>query len=173
MSITPSATMPVDSVVLAWDGVGFNGRPIRSTWEEMVSVIVCGESGSGKTWTVVFLCTQAVRSGVLLALADPHAGNPQSLYSRLAPLAPHFWHPPATNKAACLKLALQVRDELRRRVQEGERLALEGKEWTLAIHGDRPIVLVMDEFNALMRTHKAKLGDITKEISEEGRKFLL
>lgn len=159
-------------VLLAWDGVGFaSGRPVRSTWEDMCHVIVCGESGSGKTWTVVFLVTQGVRASMKVALCDPHAGNRDSLYSRLAPLAPHFWRPAATNKAACLKLALQVRDELRRRIAEGERLLLEGKEWTLATHGDSPILWVQDEFNSLMRTHKSKLGDIVKEVSEEGRKF--
>lgn len=160
-------------LLLAWEGSPRRGRGVRGTWDEIVSMIVCGETGSGKTWTVVSYCTQAVRSGMLLAVGDPHAGNRSSLASRLAPLSPWMWRPMATNKRTCLVMAQAVQAELRRRQEEGERLMAQGKEWTLDTHGDKPIVLVLDEFNALMRMHGKKLGDIAKEISEEGRKFFV
>lgn len=134
-----------------------HGTPVTGQWLDLYSTAIGGLTGSGKTWTAVYLAAQAaLRSGRLVVI-DPHGEHPESLSARLAPLGAALVCAPATEPVAMLNAVELVVAELDRR-RRGQR----GAPW----------IVLIDEFSALQRGDlAAPLGRMVEALSQEGRKL--
>ena len=134
-----------------------DGLPIEGSFKQLYSCAVGGLSGSGKTWTAVFLAAQAALYGSRIVLLDPHAADPESLAARLAPMASRYVCAPATEPGDMRRSIGLVVDELARR-KAGAR----GEPW----------LFVVDEFSALQRGDlAAPLAALVEALGQEGRKL--
>jgi hypothetical protein len=155
-------------LVVAWNPR--TARHVTARMDQIVTCSFCGETQSGKTYTVSCYLCQLVRQGVQLAIGDHHAGNDRSLYTRTKPLAPWYWRPPAQTKPTAVRLTEEFVAELRRRQDAGRALEKVGRVWTPGVDGPF-LVLVLDEFNGLLRYAKARLAELIMEVTEEGTKW--
>jgi len=138
------------------------GAELAGSWLDLYSCAVGGLSGSGKTSTSVYLLAQAALHGSRLVLLDPHAGNAESLASRLAPLSSSMICRPAESPREMRDSLDLVADELARRSAPGAGY----------VRGSAPIVFVADEFAALQRGELAEpLAELVESLGTEGRKF--
>jgi hypothetical protein len=135
-----------------------DGQPLAGGWNDLYSVGIGGMTGSGKTWLVAFLVGQSAAANARLILIDPHAGDPESLATRLAPLAASYMCDVASTPdqiESALKLA-SGKLEKRRQGTSGA--------W--------PLLLVVDEWTSLLR---GRLGDTLTatalDYAEQGRKY--
>jgi hypothetical protein len=134
------------------------GAPIWGSWRDLYSAGVGGSQGGGKTWTAASLIAQSMLNGARVILCDPHAGDEESLTTRLAPLLGH--------------MLLRADDE--RQIEAAVRFA--GDELARRREkrsADRaPILLVVDEWTSLLRRGLAeKLPPILADLTQEGRKY--
>lgn len=133
------------------------GKPIPGSWLDLFSVGIGGLSGSGKTWTGMFLVAQAMLHGARAAVLDPHGGDVDSFTQRAAPLSGRYICDPAQDRKTMLATVRLFADEIERRKAKGR-----GEPW----------VLIADEFSALMRGDLAEpLGLLMEAIAQEGRKL--
>lgn len=133
------------------------GTAIPGSWLDLFSVGIGGLSGSGKTWTGVFLIAQAMLHGAKVAVLDPHAGDEDSFTQRAAPLAGRYICPPAQERKTMLGTVKLFTEEIERRKNKGR-----GEPW----------ILIADEFSALMRGDLAEpLSLLMEAIAQEGRKL--
>lgn len=128
-------------------GTTEDGRVIEL--DEISSLGVGGVTGSGKTVSVVGLCTQAVvkyQGAVRFLVVDPHmhTGSPDALSARMSPLAPFYLDigvlpNPVSGGGDLVTWLEYLTKEARDRI--------DGKvPWD----GRQKIVLVVDEFTAIM-----------------------
>ena len=138
-------------------GYDESGQPLTGSFKQLYSAGLGGLKGSGKTWTAVFLATQVAIHGGKLLVIDPHAGDDESLTTRLGGLKVIA----ADNTPRAIRDTLGIADEyLRARRDQGD--------------PDRsPVLLVADEWTAMLRhTDMRKLVVPTlATITTEGRKF--
>jgi hypothetical protein len=157
------------------------GKPIRwleSPWGDILSILVTGQSSSGKSWAVVNLCVRAVRQGMKLIVADPHSGNSESLVVRLRPLelTGCFRKEPYRGLDNVKAAFDWFSGELHRRMQrasEYEEATRAPGGWTLETDHDDRILLVVDEFNQVLRERKMRepvLKALT-DLVQAGRKY--
>lgn len=133
------------------------GAPLEGSWLDLYSCGVGGLSGSGKSWTAVFLAAQAALFGTRIVLLDPHASNAESLAARLGPLAPRFLCAPAESPREMGQAVELVAEELRRR-KAGAR--------------GEPVLFIADEYSALQRGELADpLAALVEGLGQEGRKL--
>jgi hypothetical protein len=140
--------------------LGFvNGQPRRGSFLDIYSAAVAGESGSGKTGTLLFLIgCGLVACHVRFVCLDPHYPHPKSLGAKTKPLWEAGVIRMATNKdemVAAMQAVVATIDA---------RLSQQDTETT-------PVVLVIDELLFLGKTSIA--GDVQatmERISTEGRK---
>jgi hypothetical protein len=139
--------------------LGFrDGQAIEGSWSDLYSTGVGGMTGSGKSWLVAFLAGQSAAAGARLILIDPHAGDPQSLATRLAPLAASYMCDVASTQAEITSALKLASDKL-----EG-RKAGKGGVW--------PLLLIVDEWTSLLRGKLAELLTATAlDYAEQGRKY--
>ena len=152
-----------DEIVLGSDNTG---RLISFAWKKLKSVLILGLSGGGKSTTAAWLVIQAVLQGGKVALIDKHAKTEdESLYSKLRPFEQAFYTPVGDSPQAAMRVLSQVRAELEKR--------LTGAESSV------PLLLVVDEFTALLRQRgnneawsevADKLAGLVEDINTEGRK---
>jgi len=163
-----SPAAPAFAALLAQGAIG-PGRPLLlgysaegplvGGWKDLYSSAVAGLSGSGKTTTLRFLAAQSAAQGARFLILDPHAdAGDESLAGTLAPLAPAFLAPPATDPRAMLRLLEQAQTLMQTRLAGGAR------PW--------PLIVAVDEFTALMgRSDLAgPLAELIEAIAQEGRK---
>lgn len=135
-----------------------DGEPMYGDWRDLYSSGIGGVSGSGKSWTGAFLLAQSVMHGGRVAILDPHAGDSESLSSRLSPLSSRFLCETASESRDMLQVVRMVASELERRVRTRE-------------HRE-PWIIVCDEFSSLMRGElKEPLSGLFEAIAQEGRKL--
>jgi hypothetical protein len=139
-------------------GYGQGGAAIEGSWLHLYSVGIGGATGSGKSWTAAYLLAQSMLHGARALVIDPHAGDPESLATRLSPLQAGMMSEPASNPRAILATVQLVQSELdRRKSNRAERV---------------PWVVVADEFSALMRGElQEPLALLIEAIAQEGRKL--
>lgn len=147
---------PGQPLMLGYDLVA--GAPIWGSWRDLYSAGVGGAQGGGKSWTAASLIAQSMLNGARVILCDPHAGDEESLSSRLAPLLP-LMLTRAEDERQILESARYAADELQRRRERRS--------------ADRtPLLLVIDEWTSLLRRG---LGDtlpaILSDLTQEGRKY--
>ena len=140
--------------------LGFErGRPRRGSFLDIYSAAIAGESGSGKTITLLYLIGSGIVScGVKFVVLDPHDPHPKALGPKLKPLREKGLITVATEKKAMFQALQTVETILDRR------LAQLDQEVT-------PVVLVLDELTLLS---KMSIGPtafrVMERISTEGRK---
>ncbi|HEU4329416.1 MAG TPA: hypothetical protein VFS21_40135 [Roseiflexaceae bacterium] len=135
------------------------GAPITGTWRELYSAGLGGLQGSGKTWTAATLLAQSALNGARLIIADPHAGDAESLAQRCAPLAPALLCDIAEDDRAILRALELAQDELERR-----KTGKSAERW--------PLIIAIDEWTALRRGELGeRLPEIVESIATEGRKL--
>ena len=140
--------------------LGFeNGAPRRGSFLDIYSSAVAGESGSGKTATLLFLIGSGLVSCAVRYFGiDPHYPHPKSLGFKTKPLWEAGLMRMATYKDDMLALLQEIEQTIDHRLQQ--------------IDTDTtPIVLVIDELAFLTKTSIGSAITHTMErISTEGRK---
>lgn len=135
-----------------------DGQAITGSWLDLYSVGIGGLTGSGKSWLAAFLVAQSAAAGARLIVIDPHAGNPESLANRLAPLSASFMCDVASTPAQIASALKLAADKL------GARAAGRGGQW--------PLLLVCDEWTSLLRGSVSDLLISTAQnVAEQGRKY--
>lgn len=142
--------------------LGYAAGALRyGSWLDLYSCGIGGVSGSGKTTTVRFLLFQAILASARLIMIDPHIGSEdESLAAQFAGYSGvHIWPPCDANTSDVLRRARYLTKELSERKATGKKTPF--------------LVLVIDEFNAVMRNKETKnaLSDLLVAIEQEGRKF--
>lgn len=139
-------------------GYDTTGKPIEGSWLDLYSTAIGGLTGSGKTWTAAFLIAQSMMHNGRALVIDPHAGDSESLSTRLEPLQGRMIAEPASSPRDMLATVKLVQSEYERRKQSNT---------------DRvPWLLVCDEFSSLMRGELAEpLALLLEAIAQEGRKL--
>ena len=132
--------------------------PLEADWKALYSCGLGGLQGSGKTWTAAFLLAQSALNGGRLLVCDPHAGDDESLATRIAPLGPAFLADVASDDRDILAALELAADELDRR-KRGSR-----DRW--------PLVVAVDEWTSLLRHElRSKLPAYVADFATEGRKY--
>lgn len=136
------------------------GQPKRGSFLDIYSSAVAGESGSGKTGTLLYLIACGLISEYIRFIAiDPHFPHPKSLGAKTRPLWENGFMALASTDEEILKALQEIRSTIFERKNQID----------LSTH---PVVLVLDEVAALAKS--ATIGkDIThtmEEVSTEGRK---
>lgn len=140
--------------------LGFeNGQPRRGSFLDIYSAAVAGESGSGKTATLLYLIASGLVSGAVRYVGiDPHYPHPKSLGFKTKPLWDAGLMKMATYKDDMLVALKEVEQVIDRRLKQIDK-------------DDTPIVLVIDELAFLAKTSIGSAVAHTMErISTEGRK---
>ena len=136
-----------------------HGQPRRGSFLDIYSSAVAGESGSGKTATLLYLIGSGlVAEKVRFMGIDPHYPHPKSLGYKTKPLWESGLMTMATTKDDSLKVLKDVEKIIDQRLQQ--------------IDTDTtPVVLVIDELAFLAKTALGKpLAHAMERISTEGRK---
>jgi hypothetical protein len=132
-----------------------DGQTITATWLQLYSSAIGGLSGTGKSWTAAAILGQSALNGAQLAIIDPDAPDPESLTSRIGPLAARFLCEPAEDDETITQIVQLVSSEIEnRRSGRSQR---------------RPLVLAIDEYNSLA-TRLPALADLVELIATRGRR---
>lgn len=136
-----------------------NGVPRRGSFLDIYSAAVAGESGSGKTITLLYLIGSGIIScSVQFIALDPHYPHPKSLGFKTKPLWENNIMRIATTKDDMLIALGDVEQTIDRRLQQLD------TETT-------PVVLVIDELVFLAKTSiGGNIARTMERISTEGRK---
>ncbi len=136
-----------------------NGQPRQGSFMDIYSAAVAGESGSGKTATLLFLIGSGLVSQPIQFVGiDPHYPHPKSLGFKTKPLWETGLMRMATYKDDMLALLDEVEKVIDRRLKQLDKETM-------------PIVLVIDELAFLTKTSIGPAVAHTMErISTEGRK---
>ncbi|MCP4405765.1 MAG: hypothetical protein GY801_51770 [bacterium] len=140
--------------------LGFeNGAPRRGSFLDIYSSAVAGESGSGKTATLLFLIGSGlVANSVRYLGIDPHYPHPKSLGFKTKPLWDAGLMRMATYKDDMLAVLNEVEKTIDNRLQQHDT-------------DSTPVVLVIDELAFLAKTSiGGKVAHTMERISTEGRK---
>ncbi len=157
-SFTETLQMPLanNSLILGYDSLG---AAKLGTLDNLFSFGIGGASGSGKTSTCIWLLSQAIMQGAKLIVIDPHAGNPDSLASKLQPLSSSYLCDVATSENEMLQainFAQSIFDARKSGADESQ----------------HHVVIVCDEWLACMRGSTSEAFKVLAEgISQEGRKY--
>jgi hypothetical protein len=136
-----------------------DGSPRRGGFLDIYSAAVAGESGSGKTATLLYLIGSALISGPVHFIGiDPHYPHPKSLGFKTKPLWEAGLMQMATYKDDMLKALQGIEQTIDNRLKQQD------QETT-------PVVLVIDELAFLAKSSISKaIAHTMERISTEGRK---
>ena len=110
-----------------------NGQPRRGSFLDIYSAAVAGESGSGKTATLLFLIASGLVSGAVRYVGiDPHYPHPKSLGFKTKPLWDAGLMKMATFKDDMLAALKEIEQTIDNRLRQIDK-------------DDTPVVLVIDE----------------------------
>lgn len=140
--------------------LGFqDGAPRRGSFLDIYSAAVAGESGSGKTSTMLFLIGSGlVTCGVRFIGIDPHYPHPKSLGAKTRPLWDAGLMYMATSQQDIVQVLHKIEALIDRRLKQADR-------------DTTPVVLVIDELAFLSKTPiGAAIAHTMERISTEGRK---
>jgi len=163
MQTTPTFAQLLESGELAYGKpmiLGYeNGIPRRGSFLDIYSSAIAGESGSGKTSTMLFLIGSGLLCEHVRYIAiDPHYPHPQSLGKKTQSLWEAGFMRIATLKDDILEVLAEVEQTIDDRLHQID-------------INTTPIVLVIDELAFLTKTCTASSVTHTMErISTEGRK---
>ena len=144
------------TLVLGYDQ---QAQPLHGTLDNLYSFGIGGVSGSGKTSTAVWLLVQSVLQGAKLIIIDPHAGNPDSLATKLQPLAKSYLCQVASTPKEMLESVRYCQSIFNSRK-------------TNPTNNYQPVIVVCDEWLACMRGDlQTEFQRLAESISQEGRKY--
>jgi len=131
---------------------------VRARWkEDLGSMVIVGQSGSGKTIAATSLGLQAVMSGGRLMIGDPHAGDDDSLAAMLSPLS--------SRTRSVAQSPAEIADMLEHAV------AIIDERYKAGNKDRSPIFVTVDEITKLMLSKEAKrIEAALMSIGVEGRK---
>jgi Helicase HerA, central domain len=174
-------SVPTFAALLAAGTVG-PGRPLLLGYDEdgaaitgntgdLLSTIVAGLTGSGKTNTTAVLAAQAFMMGARFIVCDPHSeAEEDSLAGQLEPLAGAFVIDVATSDKEILAALQFASDVLTARLRTTQATATQKAR--AALVGNAPLLLIVDEANAVLA--RSTIGEAATQICEqvfsEGRK---
>jgi hypothetical protein len=133
IEILKSGLLGLEDLLL---GYHLEGDPRWGSWDDLRTFVVAGKSRSGKTVTMVFFILQALLSGSIVYVCDPHHNKPSGLLKVLEPIINH------------LRIAKSYEDIVTATVEFKSHMTArkDGKETELT-----PIVIVYDEWSELLR----------------------
>ena len=138
-----------------------NGTLRLETWNAFKVLLVLGGSASGKSTTIAEKILGFVNGGGLIVPCDPHDSKEDSLFKKIAPLAPALYPGAvfAVEHADILRNIRLVNTILEERIQNPE--------------SPIPVLLVVEELNRLLRdkTLVKEISLILEALGEEGRGF--
>lgn len=136
-----------------------HGKPRKGSFLDIYSAAVAGESGSGKTATLLYLIGSGlIAEKIRFYGIDPHYPHPKSLGYKTKPLWEAGLMTMATNKDDSVKVLKEVEQIITERLQQLDT-------------DTTPVVLVIDELAFLSKTALGKpLAHTMERISTEGRK---
>ncbi len=139
-----------------------NGSLRLETWNAFKVLLVLGGSASGKSTTIAEKVLGFVNSGGLIVPCDPHDSKEDSLFKKIASLAPTLY-PGAVfvvEHADILRNMRLVNTILEERVQNPAESPI-------------PVLLVVEELNRLLRDKALakEISLILEALGEEGRGF--
>ena len=144
------------ALVLGYDQ---QAQPVHGTLDSLYSFGIGGMSGSGKSSTAVWLLAQSVLQGAKLIVIDPHAGNSDSLASKLQPLFSSYLCKVASTQAEMLQ-SVRYSQSIFNSRKSGE------------TQGQHHVIVVCDEWLACMRGDlQTEFQKLAESISQEGRKY--
>ena len=144
------------ALVLGYDQ---QAQPVHGTLDSLYSFGIGGMSGSGKTSCAVWLLAQSVLQGAKLIVIDPHKGNPDSLATKLKPLASSYLCKVASTQNEMLQ-SVRYSQSIFNSRKSGES------------QNDHPVIIVCDEWLACMRGElQTEFQKLAESISQEGRKY--
>jgi hypothetical protein len=147
---------PSTPLLLGFDAT--TGEAIKGSWDSLYSCGIGALQGAGKSWLAAFLLCQSALQGGKLIVCDPHAGDDESLATRIAALSSVFLCDVASDEREILAALQLAKDKLERRK------AGHAARW--------PIIIVVDEWTSLLRgSAGATLPDLALDIAEQGRKY--
>lgn len=113
---------------------------------DLMTMMICGGSNSGKSNTVALKIDEAVHLGrnIGIICIDPHARKPDSLWNKIKVYADRFLMPVAYKEEQMLAALEWFLEEYERRLEQG--------------YGDTDILLVVDEVQHITRFSE----DVTK-----------
>lgn len=118
-------------------GYHVDGSIVYGTWDNLRSFVVAGKSRSGKTVTMVFFIVQALLSGAIVYVCDPHFNKKSGLLKVLEALWPYI-HIGRTD-VEILECVREFNKEMKARLANTSDMA------------DRPMLIVIDEWSVLLR----------------------
>jgi hypothetical protein len=129
-----------------------NGSLRLGEWNVFKTLLVVGGSSSGKTVTMAEKVLGFVNGGGSIVPCDPHDAKEDSLFKKIAPLAPALYPGAvfAVDHADILRNMRLVSDILQDRVAGGD--------------CSIPVMLIVEELNRLMRDRAIALGDPDEKI---------
>jgi len=164
-SLLQSGELDGSDIVL---GVDQTGQLVRRTWKQLMSILVLGLMGGGKTNTALWILMQVIRQGYRVALVDRHARSDESTHARLKDFSGAYDTPVGDSPAAAARVVRHVKQVFEDRRQRGLPVSYR-------------LVLVVDEFSATMRAIKdntsdwqpvaVELAGLLEDLGYEGRKF--
>lgn len=136
-----------------------NGQPRYGSFLDIYSAAIAGESGSGKTATLLFLIGSGLLAQQIRFVGiDPHYPHPKSLGAKTKPLWNAGLMEMATYKDDMLKALKEVERTIDRRMKQLDT-------------DTTPVVLVIDELAFLAKTSVGPdVAHTMERISTEGRK---
>lgn len=136
-----------------------HGQPRKGSFLDIYSAAVAGESGSGKTATLLYLIGSGIVSeSVRFMGIDPHYPHPKSLGFKTKILWEKGFMRMATNTVAMEEVLQDVETIIKNRLQQKDT-------------DTTPVVLVIDELALLNKSSIGKLlAHVMERISTEGRK---
>jgi hypothetical protein len=147
---------PSTPLLLGFDAE--TGQPIKGSWDSLYSCGIGALQGAGKSWLAAFLLCQSALQGGKLIVCDPHAGDDESLATRIAALSSVFLCDVASDDREILAALQLAKDKLERRK------AGHAARW--------PIIIVVDEWTSLLRgSAGAALPGLALDVAEQGRKY--
>lgn len=154
-------------------GVAPGGLEIAPTWEDIGHMLVAGMTGHGKTQFLRLLVSQAIQAGHALILVDPDGRSFPYLSGHPALLAPLGDGIDRCGAAVDAVLAEIDRRQALYKTAPGFPDSLDAYN-RVAPEPLRRLVVVIDEYNALISAQGGPRGDLSeriKRIAFMGRKF--
>jgi len=147
---------PNRPLILGFDAA--TGQAIVGSWDSLYSCGIGALQGAGKSWLAAFLLCQSALQGGKLIVCDPHAGDDESLATRITALSSVFLCDVASDDREILAALQLAKDKLDRRK------AGHTARW--------PIIIVVDEWTSLLRgSAGAALPGLALDVAEQGRKY--
>jgi hypothetical protein len=165
LSLLQDGQLDAGDLVLGFDE---GGNLVRRTWRQLLSILILGLMGGGKTNTAIWIVFQLLLKGYRVALIDRHAKSDESTHARLKDFVTAYGTPVGDSVQAAVRVVKYVRGVLEDRRDRGTPV-------------EYKLLFVVDEFAAIMRALRDStsewqpvatvLAGLIEDLNYEGRKY--